>query len=131
MWWDGNRKAARNKLNKRTTPEFWVKMTVPDVTAYYSALNYNIKHNRKISNANRRVLSNKAQKQRHFLASRAPAPNRGWRNAAVRWNSPTNYNPIQNIQNQVQGAADRRVKKNLITSMKRRRRASPKIKAYR
>lgn len=109
----------------------WVKMTLPELTAYYSALEYDIAHDRHITSANRKLLTAKAQKQRRFLASRAPAPDKSWHNAAVHWSSPTGYNPIQNIHNQKQGAAKKKAKNNLIKSIRRRKSRSPRIKAYR
>ena len=104
-------------------------MTLPDVTAYYSALEYDIQHAKGLSNRNRGELSEKAMRQRRFLASRSPAPATYWKEAAVLWNSPTAYNPVQNIQYQAEGAVARKAKQAVLDKV--RNRGSPRIQAYR
>ena len=128
MWWSRNGEAKR-KLNMRTTPQLWTRMTLPDVTAYYSALDYDIQHTKGLSNQNRRELSDKAMKVRKFLAARSPAPTPSWKKAAVQWNSPTAYNPIQNMQYQAEGAIAKKAKQAILNRV--RYRSSPRIQSYR
>lgn len=130
MWWSpGTDPAARQRLNQRMTPKMWTRMTLGDVAAHFSALDYDIAHTRGLTNANRAALRDKALKQRRFFAGRAPAADAGWKEAAVHWDSPTGYNPVMNIQAQAEAATAKKAKDLLLARVRRRQSRSPRIGA--
>lgn len=128
MWWT---KSPKRKLADRVVPKDWKGMTLPDIAAYYSALDYNLAHAGGLSNLERQKLRGEIDKYRKFLARRAPAPAADWGAAAKQWNPLVSLDGMyaggdavaRNIRNQAEGAVAREAKADLLAKVERRRRA--------
>lgn len=129
MWWWG--KSAKDKLRDRAIPAAWTQMTLPDIAAYYSALDYDLAHATGLTDSDRMELRLYIDKQRKFLASRAPDPTNDWKRTAGAWNPLVSVDGMYsgsdslgtNLKNQAEGAVARKLKADLIAKIAKRRRA--------
>lgn len=128
MWWG---KSPKQQLRDRAIPALWTQMTLPDIAAYYSALEYDLAHAKGLSESDRIELRLHIDKQRRWLAGRAPDPTDDWRHTAGGWNPVVSVDGMysgtdataRNLQAQAEGAVARQMKAELMARVARRRRA--------